>query len=797
MKNRAIYLADMSLCRPAKALARNQKTNAWQILAYETTTGHEPRKGSLIYAPSYGSAPEVVLPLRVAGWHHVYIGYWNPHYAYDGGMTLKVKLASDPCFMRISEKEPLLDSGGTSLREVLFRTADLTAESLRFGQIQGSCAKKACVAYVKLVPLTKKEVSALKKERAGHQNRIITATNDGMSYFHGNEYLKKEHILELVEPYRYSDVGRVIWAVNYGDVTNYPTRVGTWNAGPGAGSIKNATNSYINGKKNGLDSLRALKAKGIIPENVAEQHVHAMGLKFDAMFRLAILGPIPPVPFDVGRCFISSNPQYRQMTRSGVSVEKASYAFPPVRAFMLSLIKEAVEKFNVDGAVLGFNRGPQFMLYEEPVLADYRREYLKRQATAGETPTMRRLLFLSATERAPGMDGRLADECWKHSCDVGDLKRSGGITPRNATRIKATFDHQGLYLAIRCEVQDVKTLKKDCPPGEKSGKAWQDDCVDMKISADGGRTVSQFVVSASGASWARSLGNETLESDWSAAVRIGEKEYTVEIAIPFQTLGITAFKPGLPLLFNIGREDRSTAASGSIQESVLAEPYLDLCQAPLLVLGDESEFRALPGAVKMAQIDYADGRNVPFTDPLMQAVRCGYLTEFVRNTRRVLDEAGAKKGRRQELSVWVYGSMAANLRFGFDVETWIKEGLIDSVIGFMSADPADDRHLIQLTKAHGCRYLAAFIPWFDYSAQTAVNKAAAAYAAGVDGLAVWDMDHAQDVAAWWPMGRMLGHAETIKAWAETAAPTLKSIRLKSVAGYDVAEGLHAAVYSGG
>ena len=36
----------------------------------------------------------------------------------------------------------------------------------------------------------------------------------------------KEEILEQVEPYRYSDVGKVIYAFTYGDMTGYPSKVG-------------------------------------------------------------------------------------------------------------------------------------------------------------------------------------------------------------------------------------------------------------------------------------------------------------------------------------------------------------------------------------------------------------------------------------------------------------------------------------------------------------------------------------------------------------------------------------------
>ena len=59
----------------------------------------------------------------------------------------------------------------------------------------------------------------------------------------------------------------------------------------------------------------------------------------------------------------------------GTPVEKASYAFPEVRAHMLAIIRESAELFDIDGVSLAFNRGPLFAAYEQPVLDDFRKEF--------------------------------------------------------------------------------------------------------------------------------------------------------------------------------------------------------------------------------------------------------------------------------------------------------------------------------------------------------------------------------------------------------------------------------------
>ncbi len=148
-------------------------------------------------------------------------------------------------------------------------------------------------------------------------------------------------------------------------------------------------NSYVAGEKAAYDSLRELVSRHIIPETVVAQHVHEMGLQFDAMFRLAVLGSVPPMR-DVGPNFVKSHPELRQVMQDGTPVEKASYAFPEVRELMISIIRETARKFDIDGASLGFVRGPQFMAYEQPVLDDFRREHGQDGQNVGfDDPRMR------------------------------------------------------------------------------------------------------------------------------------------------------------------------------------------------------------------------------------------------------------------------------------------------------------------------------------------------------------------------------------------------------------------------
>jgi len=360
------YLADMTRCLPASALSHEYEQGRWQLLPYET----DEVGGTMIGAASFIDAPDVTLPLGVSGWHAVYVGYWNPYFAYDGGTVVKVKLSGAPCFRRFREGNSCRSQSETSLHEVFVDCADLTGRDIVLGKARGPMGQKAYIAYVKLVSLSPEQVAGLQKDRDDRSTRRLTATIDGLSYFHHSECSTPEHVMELIEPYRHSDVGKVLWAVSYGDLTNYPSDVGTFVGSDASRSSLvdgPGTNPYIIGEKAMYSGLRKLAAQDALPQSVAGEHAHAMGLEFDIMFRLGINGDLPPGRYPRAEGFVARHPEFRQVLRDGTVVEKASYAFPQVREFVHAMIREAATKFEVDGINLCFVRGPHFIGYEKPI----------------------------------------------------------------------------------------------------------------------------------------------------------------------------------------------------------------------------------------------------------------------------------------------------------------------------------------------------------------------------------------------------------------------------------------------
>ena len=177
----AVVISDMGRCLPADALVEKPKQHHWHLIPYEA----EGLTGTILGASSMAQAPEVTLPLGVSGWHAVLVGLWNPHYAYDGAFTVKLKLTGDPCFQAISEPEPPLEwPGKVEFKEVFFKYADLTGQDLVIAQQTKGRPRMGYVGYVKLVPLSPAEVEAIEKARAGSDTRVLYALNDGNGLFY-------------------------------------------------------------------------------------------------------------------------------------------------------------------------------------------------------------------------------------------------------------------------------------------------------------------------------------------------------------------------------------------------------------------------------------------------------------------------------------------------------------------------------------------------------------------------------------------------------------------------------------
>jgi len=180
-----------------------------------------------------------------------------------------------------------------------------------------------------------------------------------------------------------------------------------------------------------------------------------------------------------------------------------------------------------------------------------------------------------------------------------------------------------------------------------------------------------------------------------------------------------------------------------------------------------------------------DPRQIDEKDPRWLQYRSGIMTEFMRQVRAAMDEVAEDAGRdsRIGVSAMVTNTRDENLYYGLDMDTWVKEGLVDTLIpyssnpNFNSNDPSwedvgDAEYWVSLTKGTATELALNIMPR-QMSAEEYRRRVAPLYEAGVEHFYFWDgaMGRAQNSGASHVM-RRLGHKEEISDWVEAGEPSL-------------------------
>jgi hypothetical protein len=356
----SIYLTDMGHCIPREYLSEKAEKGRWRLVEYET----DDLKGVMILTNPATAAPNVIYPSDFNGWYAVSLGLWDwawnvafAMYVGLGENTLKIKLTNDTCFTYISKER-----ADYRIEEFFWKYADLTNQDFVIGQQSEGYAQRACLAYIRLRPLSKRETQDVMADRSKTQNKRLIAFNDAWSWIYATHPRTREEIYSQVDPYRDTDFGKLMYEYGF----------------PGFGELAvfDADDFPRLGEYYANDSVRVFKKAAIEPLQEVVKYGHQIGLEVYASHRLGI-GLMPP-PYDLGpqsgSPFYLAHPELRCSEKDGTKLPSLSYAFPAVRDHVISAILKTIE-FGVDGEVLLFHRGPPFVAYEPSVVRAYIKKY--------------------------------------------------------------------------------------------------------------------------------------------------------------------------------------------------------------------------------------------------------------------------------------------------------------------------------------------------------------------------------------------------------------------------------------
>jgi hypothetical protein len=201
--------------------------------------------------------------------------------------------------------------------------------------------------------------------------KIVVVNNDGFSDFFSGRFRSADDIHRCILAYRDTDVAILEWCVTSGSRVNYPSKASEI-IGEGMTSFPRR------GDQLASEMLQRLAGQGVDTLAVVCAAAHEAGVKCYASMRMngdypgSWMGEGIPQMFNSN--FWRRHPALRIRGPHGEDRTHLSYAFPEVREFKLSILREAAAR-DIDGINLDYLRHPDFFGYEEPMVKAFRDAY--------------------------------------------------------------------------------------------------------------------------------------------------------------------------------------------------------------------------------------------------------------------------------------------------------------------------------------------------------------------------------------------------------------------------------------
>ena len=176
-----------------------------------------------------------------------------------------------------------------------------------------------------------------------------------------------------------------------------------------------------------------------------------------------------------------------------------------------------------------------------------------------------------------------------------------------------------------------------------------------------------------------------------------------------------------------------------------------------------------------------DAREVADADEGLRSVWREFVTSWMREVRKMLDDAGPQaNGKRRELAAFVGAYPEWDAQYGIDVAAWAKEGLLDAVLLYphglehpVSPIPTEKTRVdlyVEALRGTGVPVIPSLGSWTDRKISAAAyrQRAHAFYRAGAAGLTRWDTDT-------WLANVGLDDAEINALWCEKYMPPQENV----------------------
>lgn len=161
---------------------------------------------------------------------------------------------------------------------------------------------------------------------------------------------------------------------------------------------------------------------------------------------------------------------------------------------------------------------------------------------------MRELSFYEVkfTDKAPVIDGKLEDECWKNAMPYSTyyeyFKGNPGLSPMK-TEFRMLYDSRGIYLSIVNHEKNPENIRKKITDRDNP-LLWTDDSSELYFDSHAdGIGYYKFVINALGTMGdMRRIDQAVLLPDWNgngwlASTAVNKDNWTIEAFFPWEDLG--------------------------------------------------------------------------------------------------------------------------------------------------------------------------------------------------------------------------------------------------------------------
>lgn len=365
-QNNDWWFSDFSKIAEPDKLNTRPLPGFWQAAPYRTAQF----AGTMILANPSQNAPEIRIPLPVAGRYAVTIGLFVNYCD-----RVLLKLSRDKCFVHMRHSP--VPAEKSDIEECWWRDIDLVEGDVLVLKQDNAMKRRCAIAFVKLSP-------ALPPTPI--ETRLLI-TADGLPGNDGPIDLVEMMAAEL--QFADTNVTDILHGTDISGQAQYMTKLPShryWT--DRVAEETQPDNEYYIWT---WQQLKKYEREGRCPLRDSIAATHGIGRKFYSYYRMAISRLYAPFRSLFENPMFDAHPEWRCVDFDGTPVSRLSIAFPEVRQYMLEHFRETIE-FGADGLCLVFNRGWPLVLFEKPVADEFKKRTGKEmRSVSPDDPALRQV----------------------------------------------------------------------------------------------------------------------------------------------------------------------------------------------------------------------------------------------------------------------------------------------------------------------------------------------------------------------------------------------------------------------